>query len=169
MVWWAVSYSGATQLHFCEKEVKTSAKVYENTVLELIIRGLNTILFRNQHWTFQKDSAPVHKAKSTQVWLKSHVPDFISIADWSSASPDLKPLDYELWSVLEGTVCTRRHPTIKSLKRSLVSAVADFPIETMRAAIDEWPQRLRACVIVKVVILKTDWCYVCEIYVNITN
>ena len=48
MVWWGVSYFGGTQLHFCEQGVKTGAKVYEDTVLELIVRGLNTILFRNK-------------------------------------------------------------------------------------------------------------------------
>ena len=136
MVWWGVNYSGATQLHFCEKGVKTSVKVYENTVLEPIVRGLNITLFRNQHWTFEQDSAPAHKAKSTLVWLEVHVPDFISTADWPSVSPDL--------SVLEGFVCKRRHPIIVSLKHSLVSAVADFPIETMHAAIVEWPQRLKS-------------------------
>ena len=149
MVWLGVSYSGGTQLHFCEKGVKTGAKVYKDTVLEPIVRGLNTTLFRNKHWTFQQDSAPAHKAGSTQVWLVGHVPDFISTAEWPSSSPDLNPLDYKLWSVLEGIVCKMRHPTIDSLNRFLVSAVTDFPIETMRAAIDEWPERLRACVYAK--------------------
>ena len=91
MFWWGVSYSGATQQHFHEKWVKTSAKVYENTVLEPIVRGLNTTFFRNQLWTFQQDSSPAHKAKSTQTWLEGHVPDFISTTDWPSASPDLNP------------------------------------------------------------------------------
>ena len=112
-------------------------------MLEPIVRDLNTTLFRNKHWTFQQDSAPAHKAGSTQVWLEGHVSDFIYMAEWPSSSPDLNPLDYKLWSVLEGIVCKKRHPTIDSLKYSLVSAVVDFPIETMRAAIDE---RLRACV-----------------------
>ena len=76
-------------------------KVYENIELEPIVKGFNTTLFRNQHLSFQQDSAPVHKAKSTQVWLEGHVPDFISIADSPSASPDLNPLDYKLWSVLQ--------------------------------------------------------------------
>lgn len=146
MVWWGVSYAGATTLHFCEKGVKTSARVYENTVLEPIVKDLSNTLFENEEWSFQQDSAPAHKAKSTQGWLELNVPDFISTADWPSASPDLNPLDYKLWSVLEGIVCKKRHPTIQSLKNALVAAVADFPLETLRAAIDEWPERLRACV-----------------------
>ena len=139
-----MSYSGGTQLHFCEKGVKTGAKVYEDMVLEPIVKGLNTTLFQNKHWTFQQDSVPAHKAGSMQVWREGHVPDFISMAEWPSSSPDLNPLDYKLWSVLEGIVCKKRHPTINSLKQSLMSAVADFSIETMCAAIDKWPERLRS-------------------------
>ena len=37
-----VSYPGIMQTHFCEKDVKTSAKVYEDMMLEAIVRGLNT-------------------------------------------------------------------------------------------------------------------------------
>lgn len=146
MVWWGVAYDGTTKLHFCEKGVKTSAKVYQNTVLENVVKELGNTLFRNQQWSFQQDSAPAHKAKSTQDWLRRNVPDFIAADDWPSSSPDLNPLDYKLWSVLEGMACKKRHPNIDSLKRSLVKAVADFPIETVRNSIDAWPQRLRACV-----------------------
>ncbi|XP_068083479.1 uncharacterized protein [Anabrus simplex] len=101
MVWSGVSYSGTTQLHFCEEDVKTSARVYESTVLEPIVKNLSGTLFKNQPWTFQPDSAAAHKTTSTQGWLQRHVPDFISTEDLRSSMPDLNPLDYRLWSVLQ--------------------------------------------------------------------
>ncbi|XP_045448927.1 uncharacterized protein LOC123657426 [Melitaea cinxia] len=45
------------------------------------------------------DSAPGHKARTTQAWLETNVPDFIRVENWPSSSPD--PLDFKLWSVLE--------------------------------------------------------------------
>jgi len=149
MVWWGVSYAGVTRLHFCDKGVKTNARVYKQDVLEPIVKDLSNTMFHNEQWSFQQDSAPAHKARTSQEWLGLNVPDFIATADWPSASPDLNPLDYKLWSVLEGIVCKKRHPTIASLKRALLAAVADFPIDVVRAAIDEWPGRLRACVAAK--------------------
>nr|AEO90418.1 putative MhmaT1 transposase [Misgolas hubbardi] len=142
MVWWGVSYEGATELHFCEKGVKTSAKVYQDTVLEPVVENVNHTLFQHQQWSFQQDSAPAHKARSTQEWLRSNVPDFITPSDWPSSSPDLNPLDYKLWAILESKVCRKRHPNIDSLKRSLVRAAAAFPVETIRNSIDAWPERL---------------------------
>ena len=58
MMWWGVSFNGTTQLYFCEEGVKTSAHVNQITVLEPIVKPLNTTMFPNQQWTFQQDSAP---------------------------------------------------------------------------------------------------------------
>lgn len=146
MVWWGVSYSGATSLHFCESGVKTNARNYQTDILEPVVRHLGTTLFAGRHWVFQQDSAPAHKARTTQAWLEDCVPEFIRSEEWPSGSPDLNPLDYKLWQELENMACRRRHASIDSLKRALNKAVANFPLNTLRTAIDEWPQRLRACV-----------------------
>lgn len=146
MVWWGVSHHGVTKLHFCEKGVKTGAKVYQQDILEVMVKPLNSSLFAGQRWVFQQDSAPAHKAKTSQAWLRANIPDFIAAEDWPSGSPDLNPLDYKLWSELEMMVCKTPHRNLESLKRALVTAAAAIPLETVRAAIDEWPRRLCACI-----------------------
>nr|BAN21458.1 unkown protein [Riptortus pedestris] len=70
MVWWGVCYDGTTMLHFCENGVKTSAKNYQDDILEPVVKPLNETLFAGSHWVFQQDSAPAHKARSTQQWLR---------------------------------------------------------------------------------------------------
>jgi hypothetical protein len=42
--------------------------------------------------------------------------------------------------------CQKCHNNQDSLKRSLVKASADIPLETVRAAIAEWLEGLKACV-----------------------
>jgi len=86
------------------------------------------------------------KAKTTQELLRRNVQAFISTEDWPSGSPDLNPLDYKLWAVLEDMACQKRHNNLDSLKRSLVKAAAEIPVETVCAAITGWPERLNACV-----------------------
>jgi hypothetical protein len=41
--------------------------------------------------------------------------------------------------------CRKHHNNLESLKRSLVKAVAEIPLETVRAII-EWPEHLKACI-----------------------
>jgi inhibitor of nuclear factor kappa-B kinase subunit alpha len=55
------------------------------------MKPLNTTLFSGQKWVFQQDSAPAHKAKTTQEWLRRKALAFISVKDWPSESPDLNP------------------------------------------------------------------------------
>jgi len=42
--------------------------------------------------------------------------------------------------------CRKRRNNLGGLKRSIVKAAAEIPLETVRAAIAEWPERLKACV-----------------------
>jgi len=64
--------------------VKTGAQVYQEDVLQGVLKHLNTNVFNGQKWVFQQDSAPAHKAKTTQGWLWRNVPAFISAEDWHS-------------------------------------------------------------------------------------
>ncbi|KAL1463846.1 hypothetical protein WDU94_015547 [Cyamophila willieti] len=129
--------------------VKTKAANYQSDILEPVVKPLSETMFANQNWTFQQDSAPAHKAKTTQRWLAMNLPDFIAAEDWTSGSPDLNPLDYKLWNLLEEKACSKAHRNIESLKADLVQAAASIPLETVRAAIDDWPVRLKKCVKVR--------------------
>ncbi|UYV84729.1 hypothetical protein LAZ67_X003238 [Cordylochernes scorpioides] len=86
-------------------------------------------MFNGEHWIFQQDSAPAHKAKSTQQWLETNVPEFINPNEWPSGSPDLNPLDYSLWAYLEVKVCSKRYHNLDQLKSALVRAIKEIPLE----------------------------------------
>lgn len=146
MVWLGASYQGMTEVHFCEKGVKTGAMVYQNTVLDKVVKPLSQTLFKNQHWVFQQDSAPAHKAKSTQQWFRENKIDFIPCGDWPSSSPDLNPLDYAIWRIIEEKACAKPHKNLDSLKKSICMVVEEIDMEAVRTAIDDWPRRLRACI-----------------------
>jgi hypothetical protein len=78
--------------------------------------------------------------------VAGNVSAFISAKDWPSGSPDLNPRDYKLWAVLEDMACQKRHNNLDSLQRSLVKAAAEILLDTVLAAIAEWPKHLKACV-----------------------
>ncbi|CAH2090547.1 unnamed protein product [Euphydryas editha] len=148
MVWSGVSYEGVTEAYFCEKCIKASAQVYQDMVcyLEKIVKPLNNTVFDKQEWSFQQDSALGHKARSTQTWLEIDVPDFVRVEDWPSSIPYLNPLDYDLWSVLASMASSNCHDNLESLKQTRRLAVRNFPMEKVRASIDNWLQSLKECI-----------------------
>nr|pir hypothetical protein C27H2.1 - Caenorhabditis elegans [Caenorhabditis elegans] len=94
----------------------------------------------------KQDGAPAHKHKNVQAWCESNFPDFIAFNQWPPSSPDLNPMDYSVWSVLEAKVCSKPHRNIDSLKDSLKKAWDELDINYLRATVDSFPRRLEACV-----------------------
>jgi hypothetical protein len=71
---------------------------------------------------------------------------FLRAKDLPSGIPDLNPLDYKLWAVLKDMACRNRHNNQGSLKRSVVKAAAEIPLEMVRAGLADWPEGLKVCV-----------------------
>ena len=90
-----------------------------------------------------KDSAPAHKAKITQAWCRSNLSNFISTSEWPPCSPDLNPMDYSIWGILEARVNAKRHKSIEALRATLTREWEKLSMENVRAAIDAWPKRLK--------------------------
>ncbi len=51
----------------------------------------------------------------------------ISSDDWLFSCPDLNPLDYKLWSVLQERACAPGHQNLDSPKAAIVKAVREIP------------------------------------------
>ena len=78
--------------------------------------------------------------------LKRKTPAFISPTLWPPNSPDLNPVDYKIWGVLQERVYRVRIHDVDHLKRRLVEEWAQFDQTIIDDAIKQWRQRLRACV-----------------------
>ncbi len=74
MVWWGVSYFGATEINFCESGVKTNGAVYRK-MLQDVVEPLSDTLFKGVgDWCFQQDSAPPTKLKQRRNGAKIFCP-----------------------------------------------------------------------------------------------
>jgi len=55
-------------------------------------------------FVFQQNGAPVHRSCETVQLLEQEIPDFISPGVWPPNSPDLNPVDYQIWRLMQECV-----------------------------------------------------------------
>lgn len=146
MVWAAVTADGRSPITFIEPGVKVNATYYRENVLEAALKPWARKQFGLRPWTFQQDSAPAHKARVNQDWLKNNVPNFISHTEWPSKSPDANPLDYCLWSILETKVGAKKYHSMDAFKKAIVREWAKIPEDHVRAACNSFTARLKEIV-----------------------
>ena len=142
MVWAGITANGRTPLVFVEQGVKINAQIYKETILEDCLKPWAQNHFGRRHWVLQQDSAPAHKANLTQNWLKDNIPEFISASEWPPYSPDLNPMDFCIWGMLESKVCSTRHHSLDSLKRQLEQEWQKLPQHVLRTSVDAFKKRL---------------------------
>ena len=100
----------------------------------------------NHTFVFQQDSAPAHHARDTIQLLQQETPDLISPDLWLPNSPDLNPVDYKIWGVMQQRVYERRMNNVGELKQRLIAVGDGMQQNVIDSAVDEWRKRLRACV-----------------------
>ena len=148
MVWAAISESWRSPLIF----VKEGAKIDANSYIEDILTPAHIEMkkhFKNRSFIFQQYGAPSHTANKTQDWCESHFPAFWRKDLWPPSSPDLNPLDFCLWSILEKEACATVHNNTEALKKSLEREWAKIPQETIRAAVKSFRGRLERIIAAK--------------------
>jgi len=95
---------------------------------------------------FQQDSASAHRACETIELLSRMTPNFIGPEMWPPNSPDLNPVHYSIWSVVEERVYQQRIQNTDKLRQRLVAVWKDLEQHIVDTAIDPWRRHLTACI-----------------------
>ena len=84
------------------------------------------------------------RARATVELLRQETPNFLASNLWPPNSPDLGPVDYEIWAVVHHRVYHRQIHSVDELKRRLSWCSLEQSI--FEEAIEQWWGRHRACV-----------------------
>lgn len=146
MVWGGICSSGKTPLVFIDKSVKINARFYQDHILREVVEPWGREHFGGGDWVFQQDWAPAHGAKSTLRLCEEIFPHFWDKEVWPPCSPDLNPLDFSVWSILESKVPAKDRTSIPALKSALLRAWDQITVETLAAIVSEFRLRLKRCI-----------------------
>jgi inhibitor of nuclear factor kappa-B kinase subunit alpha len=95
---------------------------------------------------FQQDSAPSHTASTTQEWLAENFHDHVTPNIWPPSSPDLNPLDYYVWGVVERETNKHAHNTKDSLKAAIGDIMANINKDHLINACSRFRSRIEAVI-----------------------
>ncbi|KAK0394707.1 hypothetical protein QR680_000887 [Steinernema hermaphroditum] len=135
MVWGGISGLGKTKLVFVPKGAKINADTYRELILEGAVIPWAQENAENIEWSLQQDWAPAHGAKKTLQWTFG-----------LQNSPDLNPLDFSVWGIMEQKACAVKHKSVGSLKRALEKAWDEISPEMIAAILKNFRKRLDACI-----------------------
>lgn len=145
MVSVAVSKLGCSDLFFVEPGVKVDGAYYRDVLLmQKILPSIKRMSGRL--FIFQQDSAPAHRARDTIELLRRETPDFIGPGLWPANSPDLNPVDYRIWGLVQERVYQTAIRDVDDLKQRLITVWAELKQSVVDRAIEQWRPRLKACV-----------------------
>src|SRR6218665_322874 len=146
MVSVAISKLGCTELFFVEPGVKVNGEYYRNVLL--MEKMLPAIWGMSSDFFISSRTArpTAHRTKDTIALLRRETPSFIGPELWPANSPDLNPVDYRIWGLIQEHVYQTAIRNIDELKERLIVVWAELKQSVIDKAIEQWQPRLRACV-----------------------
>uniref|UniRef100_A0A8R1DIY6 C2H2-type domain-containing protein n=11 Tax=Caenorhabditis japonica TaxID=281687 RepID=A0A8R1DIY6_CAEJA len=136
MVWAGITATGKTPLVFIERNVKINSEVYQKIVLMDNLLPWVTQHFAGGPFILQQDWAPSHGSRSTLAVLEAHFPGFLDKNLWPASSPDLNPMDFSVWGMLEGKIAGKVFATVDDLKAALEVAWASIDDGYLRRTVN---------------------------------
>jgi transposase len=143
MVWAGVGHDKKTPLIFVAPGVKINGAFYREMLEREVVPWMDAL---PDPLVFQQDGAPAHTAKETQDWCQAEFFDFVRKSEWPPSSPDLNPMDFSIWSILEARACANPHKSVESLINALKREWEKLDQETINAAVAQFPSRLQQCI-----------------------
>ena len=131
--------------HFFQQGLRVNAVAYIE-VLETVVKPWIDSVRGDRPYIFQQDSAPSHKAMTTQDWMAENFYDHITPNLWPPSSPDLNPLDYYVWGVVERETNKHPHNTISSLKDAITTTMINMNKEHLIRACSRFRSRIESVI-----------------------
>ncbi|KAG5668075.1 hypothetical protein PVAND_016030 [Polypedilum vanderplanki] len=145
MIWSCISSKGIGPIYFVTGSMNSTQYIH---VLESVLQPLLPKWFRRrEHFYFQQDGAPCHKAKIVTNTLNKLN---LNVLDWCGNAPDFNPIE-NVWHTLKQEVAKKQPKNLPELKNAIVEVWNGEKVkECAKNAIASMPTRLISCIRAKV-------------------
>jgi len=134
--------------YICDRIAKFHKKIL------FITRVINIQILTTKYFSFQYSATycsqslrrPAHRARGTVHLLTHETPYFITPALWPANSPDLNPVDCQIWGKLQERVYRSQMRDVDQLKSRQIEEWQLFHQVVIDKAARQWHPCLRACV-----------------------
>jgi len=99
--------------------------------------------------TISYSNRTVHLRTGRMTQSHRQMPDFISPDQWPPNNPDMNPVDYKIWAVMQQRVYEKRVNDVNELCQRLLIVWHSIGQNVIDKAIDQWRARVTACVRLK--------------------
>jgi len=86
------------------------------------------------------------RVRATVELLRQRTPNLIASNMWPRNSPDLSPVECEIWAVVQHRIYHRQIHSVDELKRQIIDVWFGLEQSIFDETIDQWRGRRRACV-----------------------
>jgi len=131
--------------HFFKKRETITKEVYVE-ILRTTVKSWMEDVAAGRPYIFQQDGAPAHTSHLVQNWLSDNIDMFWSKDFWPPNSPDLNPLDYYVWGVVERDSNKARHPNVASLQAAIEAAFIKMDRAQLQTACSRFRNRIEAVI-----------------------
>ena len=129
------------QPHFFQKGETVTKEVYLR-VLQTVVKPWVDNVSKGRPYVFQQDGAPAHTSNLVQEWLLKNLDMFWSKNIWPPNSPDLNPLDYFVWGVIERETNKSRHANTDSLTAAIKTSFNKLSPQMLACACERFRSRI---------------------------
>lgn len=130
---------------FFAKGQTITSQVYLD-VLQSVVHPWMVRVSAGRPYVFQQDGAPAHNSRLVQNWCDENMDMFWSKDFWPPSSPDLNPLDYYCWGVIERESNKRAHNSIDSLRASIIDVCRNTDRQHLANACNRFRSRIEAVI-----------------------
>ena len=130
LVFHCVLYTAIMEPKFVERGVKINGENFLDLLQNHYAPNMALAYGGVKKFRYRHDNAPAHSESRVKEWVSKHLKSF----DWPSSSPDLSPLDYGIWSILDTKVQSLNPKNVPELKMAIIRACREIPMDVVRSA-----------------------------------